>query len=124
MIMRKASLLAVIFLMASGWVLAQSDSGQSTSSGHEKSITGCLMGSGGSYTLTDDSGKTYQLQGADSKLKPEVGHVIKVRGMETETSSDTGTSANPSGSSTAGGTSFQVRSVSRVSDSCTGVTPK
>jgi hypothetical protein len=123
--MRKATLLAAIFLMASGWVLAQSDSGQSSSSGQATSITGCLLGSGGYYTLTDDSGKNYQLQGADSKLKPEVGHVVKVRGMKTEGSTGTESSPSTSGASNvSGGTQFQVKSVTRVSDSCTGVTPK
>jgi hypothetical protein len=122
--MRRLSLLAVICVLCSGWLLAQSSSSQSSSSGTETSVSGCLQGSAGSYILTDDSGKTYQLQGANSKLKGEVGHVIKVRGMEAGASS-TGSSSSPGGDSSASGsTQFQVKSVSRVSDSCTGVTPK
>src|SRR5882724_8011503 len=59
----------------------QSTPGQtSANAGDQKTVEGCLSGSSGSYTLTDNSGATYQLTGDTSKLSEHVGHEVKVMG--------------------------------------------
>ena len=72
--MRKLCLLTAVLLLVSAWVVAQ-DSSQaagaeasqtSSNAGETTTIEGCLSGSAGNYTLTDNSGKTYQLQGDSS----------------------------------------------------------
>lgn len=134
--MRKLTLFAAILLLSSLWVVAQtspsssSGSSQASSSAGETTIEGCLSGSGGNWTLTDSSGKTYQLQGDTSKLSDQVGHQVSIKGSAMGGAASAGsnpaggTSANPSSSaaSTAGGAGsaiqFNVSSVKKVSDSC------
>ena len=43
-------------------------------------IEGCLNGSDGSFTLTDENRGTFQLIGADRNLAPHVGHSVRVTG--------------------------------------------
>lgn len=131
--MRKLFLLSAFVLLLSAWVVAQatspmgSSAPQSSSNANETSITGCLSGSGGSYTLTDASGKTYQLTGDTSKLSDEVGHQVRVKGGEASASAGAGSPGTtpPSGSSassSSGGSSagmqFNVSSVKKIADSC------
>jgi len=130
--MRKLFLLSAFVLLLSAWVVAQATapmggSSQSSSNANETSITGCLSGSGGSYTLTDASGKTYQLTGDASKLGDEVGHQVRVKGSEASASAGAGSpgtspSSGSSASSSAGGSSagvqFNVSSVKKIADSC------
>jgi hypothetical protein len=104
--MRKFSLISAILLLASAWVLAQnstpptsqypSSAPSSTQSAPQDAqqagtqtgkdaaaggnVEGCVGGSAGSYTLTDSSGKTYQLAGDTSGLADHVGHDVKVSG--------------------------------------------
>ena len=65
-----------------------------------KSVEGCIGGSSGAYTLTDSSGKTWQLTGETSSLGDHVGHTVQA-----------------SGSLDAQG-SFNVTRVKMVSSSC------
>jgi hypothetical protein len=129
--MRKLFLLSAFVLLLSAWVVAQATapmggSSQSSSNANETSITGCLSGSGGSYTLTDASGKTYQLQGDTSKLSDEVGHQVRVKGSEASasaagspgTSPSSGSSASSSSAGSSAGVQFNVSSVKKISDSC------
>jgi hypothetical protein len=99
-----------------------------TSSGNN-SIEGCLSGSAGNWTLTDQSGKTYQLSGDTSKLSDHVGHQIRVTGTENNSSASSsgsmGTSPSSSGSSATGAGSssgsqpmFTVKKVKMISSSC------
>jgi hypothetical protein len=153
-VMRKLCLLTAALLLSSAWVVAQSTSqsgsygsSQSGSSGSEKTIEGCLSGSAGSFTLSDNSGKTYQLEGDTAKLKDEVGHQVRVKGTEAgaSASSSTPSSSSPSSSSSSGmpssssagnpsssstgsssssagasaATQFNVTKISKVSDTCT-----
>lgn len=87
------------------------------------SIEGCLSGSSGSYTLTDQSGKAWQLAGDTSKLSDHVGHQIRLTG--TENSSSAASSSSPSSSaastgasSSGSGSSFNVKRVKMISSSC------
>lgn len=144
--MRNKLLLSSMLLCAM-WVVAQtspnSSSSQSSNSngqmptssqtssqssdngnGSEMTVRGCLSGSSGNYTLTSDSGTTYQLAGDTSKLSDHVGHEIEVKGTTSpsSSSSSSGTmgSSGSSGSSS-GGTSQQtlnVTSMKHIATSC------
>jgi hypothetical protein len=131
--MRKFSLISAILLLASAWVLAQNSTpptSQYPSSAPSSSqpasqdaqqpasqapkdaaaggnVEGCVGGSAGSYTLTDSSGKTYQLAGDTSTLADHVGHDVKVSGTLA------------SAAAAAGGTpTITVKKVKMVSATC------
>jgi len=130
--MRKMSLLAAVLLLSSAWVLAQnstppsSDQNPSTSAPSSaqqpaqqpdtsqtatgQSFEGCVGGSAGNYTLTDATGKTYQLAGDTSKLGDHVGHQVRITGDE---SGGAGAAAAAGGSST-----ITVKKVKLLSSSC------
>jgi len=150
--MRKLFPLIAAVLLSAVWVFAQdsaqagsSASSQTGSSASEMTIEGCLSGSAGNYTLTDNAGKAYQLQGDTSKLTDQIGHQVRIKGTQTATASaktpsgDTA-SASPgnSGSTASSGAAnkpsdnaadssatasaaiqFNMSSVTKLSDSCT-----
>ena len=151
--MRKLCLLTTVLLLVSAWVVAQ-DSSQaagakasqtSSNAGETTTIEGCLSGSAGNYTLTDKTGKTYQLQGDSSKLGDQIGHQVQINGSEggavasatapsgaSASASSSGTNPsssssaskpsdsapNPSGSASAA-VQFTVSGVTKISDTCT-----
>lgn len=94
-----------------------------TGASGETSVEGCLAGSNGSFTLTDNSGMTYQLTGDTSKLAEHVGHEVKIKGatsgsgagMSGAGSASAGASAGASGSAAS---SLDVKSVKMVSKTC------
>jgi hypothetical protein len=134
--MRQILLLVSVLLLGLTWAIAQdttqgstspsrgtnpSNSGQNaqTSTGGEKTVTGCLSGSNGSYTLTDKHGTSYQLTGDTAKLSEHVGHEVRISG----TPSSSGSSAtSPTAGGTAGGTAsgqtLEVASVKHISKTC------
>ena len=100
-----------------------------TSSDSSTSIEGCLSGSAGNWTLTDQSGKTWQLAGDTSKLSDHVGHQVRLMGTDNSSSasgSSSPSSSNPSsgaGATGAGSTSgtqstFTVNKVKMISSTC------
>ena len=109
---------------------SQAGSETSQSSGSETTIRGCLNSSGGSYTLTDASGTTYQLQGDSSKLSAHVNNEVEIKGTASgasgagaagSTSPSAGSSASTGASSTgsaAGSQMFNVTKVKKVSGTC------
>ncbi|HEY6273168.1 MAG TPA: DUF5818 domain-containing protein [Terriglobales bacterium] len=134
--MRKLSLLAAVLLLSSAWVLAQNstppapdtqnpsstspsaqqpaqqpDTSQTASGDHAgQSVEGCIGGSAGNFTLTDASGKTYQLAGDTSKLGDHVGHEVRVTGDEA--------AASGSAAAAGGPTTLTVKKVKMISSSC------
>jgi Protein of unknown function (DUF5818) len=133
--MRQIFLLVSVLLLSLSWALAQDatqgsttpargtnpmNSGQNSAASSEKTVTGCLSGSNGSFTLTDKHGKSYQLTGDNAKLSEHVGHEVKVTG--TPSPSASGATAGAPGSTTAGGTgaeqSLEVTSLKHISKSC------
>lgn len=75
-------------------------------------VEGCIGGSAGSYTLTESSGKVYQLAGDTSKLGDHVGHDVKVTGT-------LASSAGAAASSAAGATpTLTVKKVKMVAATC------
>ncbi len=96
-----------------------------TSSDSGNSIEGCLNGSAGNWTLTDQSGKTYQLSGDTSKLSDHVGHQVRIMGTGNSSSASSGsTGSSPSSSATGAGSSsgsqptFTVSKVKMISSTC------
>ena len=83
--MSRMVMLALALLLSTAWLQAQnqyppSGSRQNKNSSGQTSIEGCLQGPNGSFTLTDSSGTTYQLQGDTSKLSKHVGHDVQITG--------------------------------------------
>jgi Protein of unknown function (DUF5818) len=139
--MKKFSLVTAILLLSSAWMLAQSstsptdssqypssspsaqqpaqspDMSQSTQAGKAAegagtTVEGCIGGSAGNFTLTDSSGKTYQLAGDTSKLGDHVGHDVKVTG--TIASAAAGAAAAGAGATP----TLTVKKVKMVSSTC------
>jgi LPXTG-motif cell wall-anchored protein len=84
--MRNLIVTTAVLLLALGIAVAQQPAATDTSSqtaanAEQKSIRGCVGGSEGNFTLLDESGITYKLQGlADDKLKEHVGHTVEISG--------------------------------------------
>jgi hypothetical protein len=135
--MRQIFLLLSVLILGLSWAVAQdatqgstspskgtdpNNSGQNaTGSAGQKTVTGCLSGSNGSYTLTDKHGMTYQLTGDTAKLSEHVGHEVKITG-----NSNSAASAASGGAAAAGATpggaaaekTLEVSSVKHVSKTC------
>jgi|SRR5579863_9615535 len=119
--MRRTLLLSVLLLGAS-WAVAQNSPGQmsptQSGSSHAASgtetVEGCLSGSNGKYTLTDQQGKTYDLTGETSKLADHVGHEVKITGTEGSGAASTGSQMG----NTASGMTLEVSSFKHVSKTC------
>src|SRR6266571_3560620 len=87
--MARTFVLAISLLASAAWLQAQSQYPQTGSSqkgataSGQTTVEGCLQGSDGNYTLTDNSGTMYQLKGDTSKLSAHVGHEIPITGTPT-----------------------------------------
>jgi hypothetical protein len=111
--MTKVLLLIVSLVLCAGVLLAQEQTRPGMNKNDEMSPTsveGCLQGANGSFTLTDNTGKTYQLEADAAQLSEHVGHEVRV----------TGTLAGSSGSMAGGATqpTLQVKSLKHISKSC------
>ena len=74
-------------------------------------IRGCLSGSPGNYTLTDQNGMQYQIAGDDATLRSMVGREVEITGIENPTS--------PAGDSTSRlANGVQASDVRAVSTTC------
>jgi hypothetical protein len=154
--MKKIFSLVAAILLSAAWVVAQDSaqagsptSSQTASSASEMTIQGCLSGSAGSFTLSDNAGKNYQLQGDTSKLMDLVGKQVSIKGTQTATanaktpsggtasattdqsgSTASSSAAKPSDSaadssaSASAAIQFNVTSVEKLSDSCTAPSTK
>jgi len=85
-------------------------------------IEGCLSGSAGNFTLTDQSGKTWQLAGDTSKLSDHVGHQVRLTGTDTSASAaggpSSGATATGAGAAAGSQSTFNVTKVKMISSSC------
>jgi cytoskeletal protein RodZ len=82
-------------------------------------IEGCLSGSAGNFTLTDQSGKTWQLAGDTAKLGDHVGHQVRISGSEAGGASTPGAPAGAgTGASSGAQPTFTVKNVKMISSSC------
>lgn len=132
--MRQMFLLVSVLLLGLSWAVAQDatqgstspstgtspmNSGQNSAAAGQKTVTGCLSGSNGSFTLTDKHGMSYQLTGDTAKLTEHVGHEVKITG--TMSSSASGASSGAASSTTPGAgaeKTLEVTSVKHISKTC------
>ena len=97
---------------------SQKDSSMSETGTSGNSIEGCLSGSDGNYTLTDQTGASYKLTGDTAKLSEHIGHEVKITGTK---SSASATGASDTMGQTGGAQqSIEVSSVKHVSKTCKG----
>jgi hypothetical protein len=94
-----------------------------TSTDSASTIEGCLSGSAGSWSLTDQSGKTWQLAGDTSKLSDHVGHQVRIVGSDNSGSASNSGGSMSGSSSGAGAASgsqstFNVKKVKMISSTC------
>lgn len=94
---------------------AQQPDTSATSSAAANTVEGCVGGSAGNYTLTDASGKTYQLSGDTSKLADHVGHQVRITGDE---GGGAAGAAAGAASGAAGSSTINVKKVKMISSSC------
>lgn len=73
-------------------------------------VRGCLSGSVGNFTITDQNGMQFRLVGDVGALEGKVGHEIEISGSESQSEADEGAAPSPS--------SFQVSNVRDISSSC------
>jgi hypothetical protein len=104
--MSRMIMVAFALLCATAWLQAQDQYPQNPPPGSSQkgaasqtSVEGCLQGSNGNFTLTDNSGTTYQLQGNTSKLSKHVGHEVQITGSPSASSAANSSAATPPGSS-------------------------
>ena len=126
--MKKIFSLVAAILLSAAWVVAQdsaqagsSTSSQTASSASEMTIEGCLSGSAGNFTLTDNAGKSDQLQGETSKLSDQIGHQVRIKGTQTATASATTPSGDTASASTgSSGSSASSGAARKPSDNAAG----
>jgi hypothetical protein len=135
--MPKTLKLAAVLLLSAAWLQAQqypqtgsspssaaptsssqADSSQSGSSSSQ-TVEGCLQGSAGNFTLTDNAGTTYQLAGDTSKLTEHVGHQVQIKGS-TSGASPAGATAGAAG----GQQTLTVESIKHVAKTCKSASNK
>ena len=132
--MRKAFLTTAFLFLLSAWVVAQNsaasasdnaspqypstqqqpsapDAAQTSADHAGHSVEGCIGGSTGAYTLTDASGKTYQLAGDTSKLGEHVGHSVQIWGTQEPSTAGAATSASAQSTIT-------VKKIKMLASSC------
>lgn len=135
--MRKTLWVGLALLLCAAFAMAQSETqagqsdpqsgmGQTSTSSDTKAkettVEGCLMGSGGNFTLTDATGIQYQLQGDTEKLSANVNKEVKVKGSLSSSMGAGGAGAGTASDSSAAGAGapqvFNVMSVKKTSDTC------
>jgi hypothetical protein len=84
-------------------------------------VQGCLSGSDGNYTLTDQSGTSYRLTGDTAKLSEHIGHEVKIAGTKS-TAAATGAS-DTMGKTNGAQQAIQVSSVKHISKTCQSGSP-
>ena len=97
---------------------SDSSSAQTQTKTHETSnsvIRGCLSGSDGNYTITDQNGMQYSINGPDNQLAARVGHEVEV-----STHQDTSSEASSQGDQATAHSSntVQVSDIRDVSSTC------
>jgi hypothetical protein len=117
--MPKTMMLALALLFSTAWLAAQNQYPQTSPSqsgtAGSTTIQGCLQESNGNYTLTSDSGMTYQLQGSSSTLSKHVGHEVRITGS---TSSAGGSSSATTGEASGKSQELTVDNLKHISKTC------
>lgn len=93
---------------------AQPGSNPSEAGTTPQTIQGCLQASGSTFTLIDDTGTTYQVEGSSAKLKEHAGHEVQLAGKVGRPSGSTSTSSTSDISQRA----IQVTDIRHVASQC------
>ena len=113
-------LMFTLVLLVSTLCLQAQDAGQTADkTSGLTTIQGCLQYTNGHYRLTEDNGKTHQLQSEANKLTHHVGHEVAITGKPAIRTVDT--TVQGSGSTVKEQPVFKVSSVKHVADTCTAV---
>jgi hypothetical protein len=132
--MSKTLMLALSFLLSTALLQAQEQYppvGSSATASGQTTVQGCLQGSDGNYTLTDNSGTTYTLQGDTSKLSAHVGHEVQITGTTSgasaaSPSAGAGTTNPTTGTPTTGAqqSTLTVQNMKHISKTCKSASPQ
>ena len=116
--MRSFLIAAVVLMFATSMALAQQQS--DTRGTHETTVTGCLGGGPGHYTILTHEGKTIQVQTKNSDVDKLVGHTIAATGTETEgaMSSETTSTNFPNGKNEGAEAVFTAGTLVDISPTC------
>jgi hypothetical protein len=119
--MGKISILALVLLLSAFCLQAQDappagNPSDHPTSAHASTVQGCLQGSNGSFTVTNKSGSTYEIQGDTSTLAKHLGHEVQITGT-TSTPADKGEPSGRTGSATEQQI-IHLQDVKHVSKSC------
>jgi len=88
---------------------------QQSSTPQNSVIRGCLSGSPGNFTLTDQNGMQYKLMGNDAALQSKVGHEVEITGAENQAATGSSDTQDSSTQTTNG---LEVSDVRDVSGDC------
>jgi len=132
--MSKTLMLAQSFLLSAALLHAQEQypqAGSRATASGQTTVQGCLQGSDGNYTLTDNSGTTYTLQGDTSKLSAHVGHEVQITGTTSgasaaSPSAGAGTTNPTTGTPTTGArqSTLTVQNMKHISKTCKSASPQ
>jgi hypothetical protein len=115
--MYKSLMLTLVTLSLGGWLQAQTyPQAVPTQTPGTKTVQGCLQGSGGAYTLTADSGMTYQLTGNTSELSAHIGHEVEITGKSASSSPAGNTSESTSVASQQA--TLDVQGMKHIAEKC------
>ena len=120
--MTKPLTLALVFLLSAAYLQAQNpppagNPSDHPMSAHASTVRGCLQISDGSFTLTENSGTTYEIQGDISMLAEHLGHEVQITGTTSTPSSDKGGSSGSTRSAT-GQRIIHLQDLKHISKSC------
>jgi len=119
-LMTKILMLAFSLLISGAWSQAQDaapPAGNPSDHPTERTsvFKGCLQVSTGIFTLTDDSGMTYQIQGDTSKLREHLGHEVQITGTASTSDASQGSGASTNSSQQP---TIHLRAVKHLSKTC------
>lgn len=114
-----------ILLLTVAFALAKSSSTTSSqvspaaqANAKERTVRGCLSGTNSNYTLTDSSGRVWQLEGSADQLKSEIGHTVAITGRGTNAAVMAGNSRDYIDVDMASINDLKVSSVKQISATC------
>ena len=124
--MRNILIAAAVLLFAASMALAQSQGDQPAQGTHEATVTGCLGGGPGHYTILTQGGKTIEVQTTNKDVDKLVGHTIAATGTETEgaNNSKTDSTSFPNGKNEGTQAVFSAGTLVDISPTCDQSTTK
>jgi hypothetical protein len=96
---------------------SQTQSNQTTHSYQTSNnvIRGCLSGSAGNYTITDQNGTQYSVAGSDNQLQASVGHEVELTARQDQTNQSSAQGGQTTASTT---NTVQVTNLRDIASTC------